>query len=50
MACTQAESRKGNMNPEVKFTAGRNSSGAIQKAECGHTDSTLEATFALLSV
>ena len=50
MACTQVESRRGSVNPEVKFTAALNSSGAMQRAEHGQTASISEAIFALFSV
>lgn len=50
MACTQVESRKTNGNPEVKFTAGLNSSYAINGAEHGHAAAISEPIFALLPV
>lgn len=50
MACTRVESRRGNVNPEVSFTAVLNSSGAMQSAERGQTASIAEAIFALFSV
>lgn len=50
MAYTQVKSRKGNVNPEVKFSAGLNSSSAMQRAEYEQDASVSEATFALYSV
>lgn len=50
MACTQVKSRKGNVNPEVEFTAGLNSSGAMQRAEYRQVASISEVIFSSYSV